>query len=321
MAGKNKQKLRSISKLPHAKTQRRRDKFYFFLAFLRLCVMFLLLTIIFSCRSQPAVPDKDTIQTIPLDRGGSVYVIANAKQARSIIDLMPIEELKDRETAQMLERTDFFTAALFPPDSGRRFQLAAWGNYPSFGAGFAFSFNRGWQRQNFRAGGTYWHSQISGLSLVISSRQAFVVSSLDNSPIEPKAAEPGIELPQGFSEFSRGSPFSCWIEDPAPMLRRILSGTGLPIQIPVQNLFFNLYPMEEGRYEAYIRMLFENSSQARGMSSILNLASGFMGNDNSTMSLLFFSNRPVINDNTLDIKTASLSDEDISLLLQMFTLY
>jgi hypothetical protein len=206
----------------------------------RLCVTLWLIVFLVSCQTTPHIPDilLEEAQFAPLESGGSVYVFANARQARPIIDLLPIEELNDRQARQILERTDFFTAALFPPASGRRFQLAARGNYPSTRGFFALNTNRHWKRQRF-AGGSYWYSEANRLSLMMTSTQVFITSFYNNIPAEPVTV-PGTRIPEGFHEFRRGYPFSCWLENPAPIFARILSDAGLPIRFPVQQLFFNL---------------------------------------------------------------------------------
>ena len=223
----------------------------------------------------------------------------------------------------MLDRTNFFTAALFPAESGRRFQLAAWGNYPRSQAGMAFSFDRGWQNRRSASGSSYWYSSANKLSIAITSKQAFVAASVTNEPADPFAV-PGAEIPQGFNSFRQGSqglpgsPLSCWMANPGPAIARIMNNAGLPLRFPVQQLFINLYNMEEQQYEALIRFQFENASQARGMASILNLAGSFISDTRIAMLL---ANPPVHNGANLDIRTARLNERELSLLLQMFSLY
>ena len=124
-----------------------RRSFFFFL-----CSLFF-----FSCQTAPKITDEAQLQTtVPLDIGASVYLFANVNEMRFIFDLLPIEELKDNQVRQMLDRTGFAAAALFPEDSGRQYQITAWGKYPSSGAAMAFSFNKGWKKQRAPQGYTYW---------------------------------------------------------------------------------------------------------------------------------------------------------------------
>jgi len=279
-----------------------------------------LIFLLLSCQTAPKTPDAALMETgFLLDSGASVYIVADAKRARSIIDLLPIEELNDKQTRQMLEKTDFFTAALFPKESGRRFQLAAWGNYPSFQAGMAFTFSRQWQKRRSETGQNFWYSGANGLSISMDSKQAFVISSKDDTPYYPVTAAQGVQPPEGFGEFRVESPFSCWMEDPAPFINQMISGSGLPIQIPARKLFINISPAAE-QYEAAVRIQFDSAAQARGIAAIINLASNFIsggsGQDSILVSILF-SNPSVQNGNNLDIN-ASLSEAEISMLFNLF---
>lgn len=257
---------------------------------------------------------------LPLERGASVYIIADAKQARPIINLLPIGELSGRQVVQMLERTDFFAAALFPRENRRRYHLSAWGDYPSFQAGVAFGSISAWQKKHSAAGSSYWYSQADGLSVALRRRQALVVVSTDG-PCDP-VTYPGAEIPAGFNEFRRGSPFSCWMENPAPVIYRTFNSAGIPIRFPVQQLFLNLFREGEDQYEAVIRLQFENSSHARGIAAILSLAANFTADDSSLIiASIFLANPPVLNGNYIDIRTAVLNEEEIVQLLDLFPFF
>ena len=288
---------------------------------------FLILQIILlfiSCKSTPNLPGTAFLenQNFPLNSGGSVYIFADVKQARPIIDLIPISELKDRQARQMLDRTDFFSAAFFPQgnSSNLHLQLAAWGNYPKFWAGIAFRFSRNWKKRQTAENQSYWYSQKDGLSISLGSKQAFAAASmLEDAPLTPFAAEPFAEIPEGFVDFRNGSPLSCWIDNPAPLFSQILKNSGVPLNFPVRQLFVNLYPVEQNEYEALIRMQFDNALQARSMAAVFSLAGSFMADD--AISAVFFANPPVINGGNIDIKTSVLSESGIALLLEMFLLY
>ena len=286
--------------------------------------LWLVFILCISCQTMP-MPDvsrilPDDASHVPLDDGAELYIFAHAKEARSIIDLLPLEELKDKQAKQMLDRTEFVTAAMFPAKTGRQFQLTAWGRYPASHAGSALNSNKSWEMITASKGYVYWYSINNNLSMTLNNRQAFVVSTLNKKPQEPLAAPPGKEIPQGFNEFRERSPFSCWIDDPAPMMVKLLNEAGVPIRFPVQKLFFNLYPVKN-KYEAIIRLQFENASQARGVAAILNLAGGFISKEpDSMIAALLLANAPVLKDSNVDIKTAVLSEKELSLLLEMFLL-
>jgi hypothetical protein len=273
-------------------------------------VIFILI-LFHSCKTTPDTTLENS-GFIPLDTNALAYILIDVKQARPILALLPVELFKDKQTRKMIDKTSFFTAALFPKESTRLFQAVGWGNYPAFRAGMAFRFSRHWKKP---AKETYWYSSINNISVVLNSRQTFIGSSSAN----PAASAPGTEIPEGFSEFNRQSPVSCWIENPAPLLSGIIRGAGIPMQIPVRQLFINLYPEAGNQCTALIRMKFENTAQARGMLALFNLAGNF--SSDSILVKLLFSNPPVQNGNNIDIKTASMNERDISLLFEMIYIY
>jgi hypothetical protein len=290
-------------------------------------ILLALLTVFVSCRSTPPAFNAEITDTAPLDDGATVYIFADAKKARSVIALIPLDEMNDSQTAQMLDRTNYIAAALFPPESGRRFQLVAWGSYPSSMIKMGFSSNRYWTKQDLAQGGNYWYSSAYKLSVAMDSRTAFMLSSNSRVPAEPFASSPGVLIPEGFNDFREGSPFSFWINNPALMLNNMLTNAGAPIQLPVRQLFVNLVPVKsnstEAQFEAVIRFQFETAAQARGMATILYF-SGFLPNRSNPASILvsrLFANVPHQNGRDLDVKTAYLSESDITLLLQTFSLY
>ncbi|MCL2802264.1 MAG: hypothetical protein FWD28_10965 [Treponema sp.] len=288
------------------------------LSLLCLCVIFFSVS---ACKTIPKAPDVflPSARHAPLDTGATLYLFADVKEARSIIELLPIEELKNRQTAQLLDRTDFVAAALFPDESGRRLQLAAWGNYPSSQAGLVFSFDRNWQSRRSSSSQSYWYSPPGRLSVAMTSKQAFMLSLLIDTPTEPFAAAPGIEIPEGYADFRQSAPLSCWMENPGSIISGMMSQAGVPFSFNVQKLFVNIFILEDNQYEAVFRLRFENNSFARGFAALLGMASGFIQDNN--LAKLFLANPPVQRGTDVDIKTASLSGEEMSLLLQMISLY
>ena len=294
-------------------------------ASLSLCVILLFLV---SCQTVPKIPDAflQEAQFAPLNSGALVYIFADVKNTRSVLELLPIEELNDRRVMQMLDRTDFALAAFFPDESEQHFQLAAWGNYPNSQARFAFGLNKGWKKHRSQAGGSYWYSSNDKLSIALSSRQAFVTSSVNNTRLDPKTSAPGVRIPEGFNAFRRENQgvshafLSCWLEQSANTITQMLNDAGVPIRFPVQQLFINLYNADNGAgYEAVMRFQLENNSQARGMAALLNLASGFISDD--IIIKLFMSNPAIQNGVNLDIKTAVLTAAEITELFNMLSVF
>jgi len=275
--------------------------------------LFFIFLLFISCQSIPTVPNinLETTTSLPFQSGAYTYVFADAKRARSIIDLLPIEELNNKETKQMLDKTRFFAAALFPQGSGRRYQIAAQGSYPRSNAAFAMSLNKNWQKRRSDSSGEYWYSPSNGVSLLIGASHAYAAASYSNEPFEPFTPPPGVETPKGFYEFRKDSPLSCWVTSPLVLLNKMFAG--LPVQ-SVTNLFFNLYPASEGNYETVIRLQFENPSHAKGMAVLLSLASGY---SSDPLLSAFLTNMPVVNGTTVDIRSTPLSEKEIKALLKL----
>ena len=297
-----------------------------------LCVILLQIFLFVSCRTLPKVQDTffEDMQFLPLENGASAYFLANVQNARSIIDLLPFEELKNKQTKQLMDRTGYVAAALFPPESGKRFQLAARGNYPSFGAGFAFTFDSNWKKHRSSAGGSYWYSQANKLSISMTSKQVLAVSSLISEPFDilASSSQNSAEIPEGFNEFrslhsknasgNTGADFSCWLVNPGDAISDMLNKAGLPIRFPVQEFFFNLYSVSDSKYEAVIRFQFDSATHARGTASILNLASAFGFSDLNFLASLFMSNPSVQNGSSLDFFSNPLDEQEIITLFDFF---
>ncbi|MCL2765552.1 MAG: hypothetical protein FWD40_09790, partial [Treponema sp.] len=118
---------------------------------------------------------------------------------------------------------------------------------------------------------------------------------------------------------------------PGPRINRVLEQMELPIQLPAERIFISLFPAPEEKYEAIIRLRIANASQARGLVTIFSLARSFMGpsvydeDDESgfmaVMMAVLFANPPALDGRDINIKTAALSEKDIALLLDVFSVY
>jgi hypothetical protein len=281
----------------------------------------LILLLLISCQSTPITSDTifEKMEYVPLDDNGFAYIFTNVKEARPILDILPVQQLKNWQANLILENTEMAAAALFSKESGRRFQVAGWGNYPSFRASIALFFNTTWKRQR-TAKGAYWSSAVQKLSVVINPKQVFAVAWHDTH-INPVPVSPGVRMPEGFTQFMQGAALSCWMDSPALILNQILANEGIPVNLPAEQLFLNLNPKDGNQYEVLIRLRFFNAAQARTIAGVLALANVFSVNQKSLMASLFFANPPVLNGRYIDIKTALLSEKEITLLLQMFLLY
>jgi hypothetical protein len=189
-----------------------------------------------------------------------LYLVVDVPQARPFLDHINIEGLTKEDAAQILDKTRYAAAALFPPNSGKRLQAAAWGNYPSFRAGMAFASARDWKKRRSPAG-SFWYSAEQDISLAFDRTRAFAalgpadpgalagtsaarVPGTGNGaaasaavPVPaagPYPQGPGVPAPETFAAFREGACLALWLENPTEPLDRFLEGLGLPIRIPAE---------------------------------------------------------------------------------------
>jgi hypothetical protein len=259
------------------------------------------------------------MEYVPLDKDAFAYIFTDVKAARAIVDILPVPQLKSWQAKIVLENSDVAAAALFQKESGRRFQVTGYGNYPSMRASLALFFNSSWKRQRSITG-SYWSSSAQKMSVVINTKQVYALAWHDKHD-NPVPVSPGVKMPEGFTMFMHGAVLSCWMESPGVLLNQVLSNEGLSINLPTDQLFLNLYPKDTNKYEVLLRMRFENAAQARTIAALFTLANSFSTNKQSIMTSIFLANPPVLNGRYLDIQSALLSEKEIALLLQMFLLY
>jgi len=279
--------------------------------------------IFISCASAPHTVDpvRDESAGVPLESGASVYIFADVKEARPILDILNIPELKNAQARQMMDRSNSAVIAFFPETNERRFQLAAWGSYPSGGANMALGLNKDWKK--LRAGTEqYWYSAASKLSISMFNKQAFVTSWSGDQSGTPLAATV-IESPEGFNNFRRGAVLSLWMDDPGPRINKIVAGAGLPLQVPADRIFVSLFHAAGDKYEAAIKVIFSSPSQARAFFAIFNLARAFMpppdeADSTGLFAALLFANPPVLEGRDLNLRTSALGIDGLALLLKQF---
>jgi hypothetical protein len=258
--------------------------------------------------------------SIPLEDGALTYLLADAKAARPVLELIPIRGTDKKQTAQILDRTKTVAAALYPPESGRRFQLAAWGSFSSGMAGMAFGTSKDWKKIRSSQGYSYWYSQANALSVTMNAGQAYVSASSGAAPTEPLGAG-SLRIPREFAELGGAPALFCWFEKPGPMLNQFLQALGLPLQIPAERMFVSLAggPTDDGfQYGASVRIETPTESQARALVSLISMARAFSQGLSGGLPALLFANAPVLDGKYLNIKTAPLGEKEITLLFSYF---
>jgi hypothetical protein len=305
----------------------------------------LLIFLLLSCQTTPKTSDTslDETEFLPLEAGAFAYIIADVPNAMPILNQTSLLQFKTKQLQQMLDKTRSAVVAMYLPPSEQRYRLVSWGNYPVFRAKMALGFSRDWKKQRSKTSGeVYWYSAKEGISVALDQGQAWVLSSEAGVPVEPFSAlqgsNTGIPVPEGFNDFSGGAILSCWLNEPGPLLNLKLQEMGLPIEIPADLIFVNIYPAGEDQYEALLRIQVSSATQARALAVVLSLARTFIslsmpdasgGNPaggssaNSSFEVLqaiFFSNPSVQDDRNLNIKTGILSSAEIALLFGIFSL-
>jgi hypothetical protein len=275
-----------------------------------------------ACAGIPKSPDPVSTEAeyLPLDAGARVYLVLDVKGARPLLDQMDFKEMDGSRAKQVLDMTSSAVAAVYPGGE-RRFQAAAWGKFPAFRAGLSFAFSRDWKKLKSRTGASYWRSEKEGLSLFLNGKRAWA------SDGDPFAPPPGVEIPRGFSEFSRGSVLACWLPEPSALMDRFLADLGLPLRIPAESLFAGLVPSDSGEgYEALIRIETPSASQAGALASIINIARMHLfraGGEfqNAELAGKIFANPPSADGAYLSLRTAAFSGKELALLFSRFPVY
>ena len=299
--------------------------------------LFILLAVNFfmlSCQTAPKIPDAvfETSGFIPLEPGAFAYIFADVQNAKPILEYINLDELNDANTKQMIDRTRSAVAAVYLPQDKRRFQLSAWGDYPSFRAKMALKIKREWKKSRSPASGAnFWYSAGRRLSLALNAGRAFVSAASEDTPIDPFTAAPGTEVPEGFGNFRKGAILSFWLEDPGPMINKKLDEMGLPLQLPADQMFVSLFPLmppdaSGGQfYQANIKIRFSSENQARSLVFLFAIAQNFIPSGpaldgSGALAAILFSNPPVQDGRDLIIQTNTLSGREIALLFNIFSL-
>ena len=280
-------------------------------AFLKICFLLFI-----SCISA-YVYSFEMPRTLPLENDGVIYIIADVKKAKSIIDILPIRGLKNWQTVLVTETTHTAAAAFFNIDSGREYQVTASGNYPRLPAAIVLFFH--WQWKSHRTGTeNYWFSDRSRLSISIESNQVSMISWREHR-VNPVSETNSTILPSTFINFGRGAPLSCWMKAPDILLNKMLENEEIPVMIPAEELFFSLYVTRDNKIEIKFMIRFESISLAQETAANLASRTAHRRNEtDSVLSSLFFANPPVQNGIYVNLVSAPLTNEDALELIGVF---
>ena len=298
-----------------------------------------------SCATAPRLtaPTADDVPQLfsLLPAGGSLYLWADVEAGRPLLDALSIGGFTAGDAAMVIDRTDEAAVVFFGGHEERRFFIAAMGRYPRHRANYAFAFSRAWQRQRSSYGGTFWVARNGEMAVSFARRLALV------SNIDPLAPMEIVTMPEAFAQFREGSAIAGWITSPSDQINSILGSMGVPLQIPAEDLFFAAIrspatwtagdsdvEVHEALWELAFRirtpspfhaglltMLF---TQARNL--VLHAAGQAAQAPTHMLSfqdvaLMLFSNVPEQDGEFITIRIDSLSENDISLLFALFSVY
>ncbi|MDR2257732.1 MAG: hypothetical protein LBE14_01135 [Treponema sp.] len=287
------------------------------------------LLFLFSCATAPKTPDPFEEETafLPLEPGGRAYMLIDVPACRPILDYLEIRGMSPRQSREIFDRTRTAAAAFYPEGHERRFQAAAWGNYPGFRGNMALSAGKGWKKSRSKNGGAYYHSAGEGLSVALTASRAFVSGAGPGNHTDPFAEAPGTEIPEDFAEFRRGAALALWADEPGPPANRFFETLGIPLQLPAEQVFVSLFPYQgegegDAQYEALIRIQTPAASQARSLFTLINMARVYapaMEEAGAALAALLFANPPVQDGRNLSLRTGVMSAGEIALLFELVT--
>jgi hypothetical protein len=278
-----------------------------------------------SCASLPGIEDpapEDDFALLP--PGASLYLYAEIAGARPILELLSIGGISGADIPEILDRTDSLTAAFYPEGAGRRFLAAGRGRYPVFRTGLSLSMSSAWKKRRSETGGRYWYSAGYKLAAAIGKERALL------SDTDPLVSSPGSRSPAGFEAFRGGAVLAGWLPDAAVPINAFFADREIPLQIPVQQIVFSVFPQgkngEEEKYEITMRLETPSASHAQGLASIMTMMRLFMtaafGPDDPLKVIAdLFIRPPLREDANLILRSGPLGKRDLALLFNGFSLY
>ena len=254
---------------------------------------------------------------VSLDKDAFVYALVDTKIMRPIIDIIPVNQLKSWEAAQIIDRTEIALAAIFTNDTGRYFQVVGFGSYPHIVMNVALAIDKNW-KYLLSGDDHYWYSDTNKLSVSLDSEEVNIVA-WRRTRVNPAYEEPGVKLPEGFVAFrhryGEPAPLSLWMENQDSILGRMLNGEGIAMNHPIERLYLNLYHVEDNVFQ--IELMLQIGSPFFSENFVMSLTS----ESDSVLKTLFFANPAIQNDRNVEFQQVILSEDEIVSLLRVFMKY
>jgi hypothetical protein len=274
-----------------------------------------------------------------LPAGGQLYLWADVNEARVLLESITFDGLSLAQAGVILDRTDT-AAVVFGSSQGPaadKFFINLRGRFPTFQAGFSFTFSRDWKKLRSNTGNSYWYSQGFGIGLAMDSKSALVSGGDPFSKLPSSQNQAAVRVPDGFDKFReqykpQGAVMAGWIPD-SDLINGFLSNLGLPIAIPAEDFFFCVLKQKSGSADAWelvFNMRTSSAIQARGLVSVFSLARAYISamavpgaEKTNLIDFLpgLFANAPQREEATLTLKSDSFSTEELSLLFSAISVY
>ncbi len=317
--------------------------------FLRLCLLAFVLIILFvSCATGPKRTEVDELfrdkapphEFAELAAGGTAYFSVDVSEMRPVLDNISFGDMNGSDAEDVLNMTETGVIGIYPEESGRKFMIAANGNYPVFWSSIAMTFSSAWKKIKSDTGVKYWRSERQNLSLALSPQKAFVS---DGEPyVEMSVLRTAVvEVPENYFEIRRSSVIgdlifevpqtavmAGWIDKAGTKINPFLANIGIPIQIPADRLLFAFYkvtesPPENPLYDGIIYLEVPTVSQARAVVTILGFARNFAAAIDDSQPIgkiltLLLSNQPRFEGTIIKLHAGTMSSEEMILLLSLF---
>ena len=315
----------------------------------RLVFFQIMLLLFFSaCSTIPRnTAQRDTGDFSLLPSGGQLYLWADINESRVLLDNVSFEGMQLNQASAILDRTNTATAVFFgkaetedAANQGAVYFLNLRGSFPSFQAGFSFTFSRDWKRNQSITGNSFWQSQGMRISLAMNSNLALVSAGDPFLMLPANSRIPAVRVPDGFDEFRQGSVVSGWIPD-NELVNKFLSDLSLPIQIPAEAFFFKAKKPdafgESLQGGAELTDLWEleflirtpTANQSQGLLMLFSIARPFImsfsvsSEKQSLMDFIpaLFANQPSRDGADLMLKSASFTTGELALLFNIISVY
>jgi hypothetical protein len=288
------------------------------------------LLVLAACATSPKAPEStgDVGEFALLPAGGRVYLWADVRGGRSLLEALSVGGFRAKDAGQVLDRTDTAAAAFFgggPVEGAGRFFLVGRGKYPNIRAGISMTFSRDWKKAKSPTGNRYWYSPVNGLGVALGPELALAAVGDPFAPEKLKHED----IPGDFFAFLRGFSFVAagWIPEPREPVNVFLASLRVPLQIPAEELFFGAARAGgsgegEDAWELVFRVRTPSAREARALVTLFSLARIAIASGAVPEAVRpLFINLPEQDENILVLRSGPMNTKETALLFSAFSVY